>query len=919
MILPVPYVLRNLARRRTRTFIGALGIFLTVTLLTAIQIGLDSVSTSYLDLVALQSGKADLLITAKGSEAFNAEWFDPAPVLAQLQTNSYWAGVSPRWQGFIQASARGEDRPTLLIGIDPARERKLDLSGLAPVPSLAAGTCAVSRQLAEKLALKPGTAVTLRASDYTPDLTLKVELILDRQLMFPQEVKDFVVVNEAAARSVLGEPVRVQTLAGALRQPRDFYRAGDLHGSVRRLQDAGEALAASLGTEYQVRLPKAAAITAFQNVTAPVQAVFGVFAVLALTITGLLIYSLFSVAVEERVREYAILRTLGAKGRDIFSLVLTESCVLCFLGVAPGVLTGALFARGVVFLVSLAMKANGAEVRAEISLRTLLLTLAAGVALSLGSALPPALRATRSRIVDALDPLRRGQIPARQDGEDAIQRPLILAGLALSSLSLVVFFVLPNAFLSGNPALIGAVLLCLLLSILLGLTLTAVGLLPFVEQAFLRMVQFALGPAAQLAGRNLERHRRRHRTTALLFTLSVSLVIFVASLFALFSRTALALVELRHGADLRLHSGRSESRAKSELASLPDVQAVSEVRYLNSRSEQGTAYDVLIADLVGLKQLWIVPFGVDPELPSVLYQEQLAWASAVPGALTNLAASDAAGAPIGSQAATIPPIILSLAIARFLEVDTGDVVQLTFYLGAQRQESRFRVTGIAAAMPGFDNFRGRVAAAVGAGALISRQQFDRLIAAAPPEARQSLFFIKANGGAAGQKAVAKRIREDADPRYRFGVQCTAEQQEQAKALYWATQVFFGFLLGVAVIIAVFALIASMASTVIERRWEIGVLKALGLRRRELFRMFLGEAIVVTLAAGFSGGVIGFGLAWLFMLQAAVLMETATVFTLPYFTFVATFVISITAGALAAYLPTRGLLSKTAAEILRGGG
>jgi hypothetical protein len=41
-----------------------------------------------------------------------------------------------------------------------------------------------------------------------------------------------------------------------------------------------------------------------------------------------------------------------------------------------------------------------------------------------------------------------------------------------------------------------------------------------------------------------------------------------------------------------------------------------------------------------------------------------------------------------------------------------------------------------------------------------------------------------------------------------------------------------------------------------------------------------------------------------------------VFTMPYVTFLATFVISVAAGAVAAHLPTRGLLRKPAAEILR---
>jgi putative ABC transport system permease protein len=137
-------------------------------------------------------------------------------------------------------------------------------------------------------------------------------------------------------------------------------------------------------------------------------------------------------------------------------------------------------------------------------------------------------------------------------------------------------------------------------------------------------------------------------------------------------------------------------------------------------------------------------------------------------------------------------------------------------------------------------------------------------------------------------------------------------------MYWATQVLFGLLLAVAVTVAVFALIASMATAVIERRWEIGVLKVLGLRRSQLFRMFLAEAVVLTLSSGLCGGAIGFLLASLLVAQAAALVEVPIVFPMPYGTFFATFAISVVAGAIAAHLPTRRLLKRTAAEILRAG-
>ena len=65
------------------------------------------------------------------------------------------------------------------------------------------------------------------------------------------------------------------------------------------------------------------------------------------------------------------------------------------------------------------------------------------------------------------------------------------------------------------------------------------------------------------------------------------------------------------------------------------------------------------------------------------------------------------------------------------------------------------------------------------------------------------------------------------------------------------------LLAVAIVIAVFALIASMASTVLERRREIGVLKALGAKSRYILMQFLAEALTIT----FIGGVLGVVLAY----------------------------------------------------------
>jgi putative ABC transport system permease protein len=859
------YVLRNFARRKTRAAMGILGVFCTLALLTGVHVGLESVAVSYVDLVSLHAGKADILIRREGSDWFRPEAFDPALVKAAPSLK----GLSPRLMGVRPLH---DGRFAVIVGIDPAREQELGIDGFTPWPALGRGTCALSESLAKQIS---GDSIEIG------DVTLKKVGTIERQLVFPQHLKDFVVMDLESARSVLAEPRGVHFLAGAFHDPKRYYDARDLRKSVLSLKAAGEAIAEELGKDYALSLPKAQAITQFEQVSGPLRAVFGIFALVALAITALLIYSLISVSVEERIREHAILRTIGAKRRHIFSMVIAESAALCLMGVVPGVFAGLLFARAILALAGLAMGGQAGSISLELSGATARFCLGAGAAVSLASALLPAFRSTRWRIVDALDPMRRGQIPPAA-AEGSLSRPLLIAGLALSAISGTVFFLLPNAVLSGDPSLVGGVVLGLLVVILIGFTMIAVAASPVVERVVLFFLGGFFGPSAELAGRNLGRHRRRNVTTSMMFALSVSFVLFLASLVALFSRTSLSFIERKVGADLRisLHDPKDESIV-SDLRRIEEISEVATAVHLRGRSEEGIAYDVVASDLVGMKHLWVVPFGVD-------------------GSLIRF----------GDDAA-----VVSLSMARHLDIQKGSLITLSFRLGSERKDLRVRVAEVESSLPGFPNFRARAGNAQGAGLLLTRATFDRMTASAPREAFDGFALVKTKGSGAKAAAV---VRDRLALQHRLGVECAEEEKKEAVALYWATQILFAMLLGVAVTIALFGLVASMATAVLERRWEVGVLKAIGLRRGHLFRMFAAEAVTLTVSSGLLGGGMGFLLAWLFVVQAALLMEIPVAFTLPWITFAATFLVCGFAGLAASWLPTRRLLRRPVAEILRAG-
>jgi putative ABC transport system permease protein len=110
------------------------------------------------------------------------------------------------------------------------------------------------------------------------------------------------------------------------------------------------------------------------------------------------------------------------------------------------------------------------------------------------------------------------------------------------------------------------------------------------------------------------------------------------------------------------------------------------------------------------------------------------------------------------------------------------------------------------------------------------------------------------------------------------------------------------LLGLAVVIAVLGIINTLALSVIERTREVGLLRAVGLSRRQLRRMVRLESVAIAVLGAVLGVVlgIGFGVA----LQRAISDQGVDVLSIPWVQLVVFVLISAVVGVLAAVLPAR---------------
>jgi putative ABC transport system permease protein len=109
------------------------------------------------------------------------------------------------------------------------------------------------------------------------------------------------------------------------------------------------------------------------------------------------------------------------------------------------------------------------------------------------------------------------------------------------------------------------------------------------------------------------------------------------------------------------------------------------------------------------------------------------------------------------------------------------------------------------------------------------------------------------------------------------------------------------LLGLSVIVSLLGMINTLVLAVFERTRELGMLRAVGMTRRQVRRMIRHEAVVIALIGAGIGLPLGVGLGAL-VIQSLAQFDVS--FSLPVGTLAIFTVVAVVAGLLAALLPAR---------------
>jgi putative ABC transport system permease protein len=562
----------------------------------------------------------------------------------------------------------------------------------------------------------------------------------------------------------------------------------------------------------------------------------------ALFVGSFVIANTLSITVAQRTRELATLRTLGATRRQVLASVMLEALLIGVIASIVGLFLGLALAKALnALLVSFGIDLP--SVGTVFATRTVIVSLLVGVVVTLLAAIRPALRSTR---VPPIAAVREGALlpPSRfaRFGQPA----------AVATIALAVALLLVGLLVGGLSTAVRLIALGVgTVGLFLGVSMLAPKLVPPLVAVLGWPATKIGGGAGRLARGNASRNPSRTASTASALMIGLALVTLVgvlaAGLKSRFSDAVNKVFVANYAVTATNNFSPIGVASERTLRHVPGVLVVSGVR-----AGQGRAF--------GSK---INVTGVDPNVSDVIKVNWQAGGPQTPAAL------GADGAFVSHDYAKAQHLSVGSPIA--VQTPTGATMQL-------------KLRGIFSPPKGGTPY-GDVT--------VSTTRFD-----ATYENPQNLYtFVNMQGGvtAANTNRLDAALSGFPDAK----VQTKSEfKKNQLQGITTLLNLLY-VLLSLSIIISLFGIVNTLVLTVFERTREIGMLRAVGMSRRQLRRMIRHESIITALL----GATFGIPLGVILALMVGVAIKYPA-FTIPVGTLVVFVIAAVLAGIIAAIFPAR---------------
>jgi putative ABC transport system permease protein len=570
-----------------------------------------------------------------------------------------------------------------------------------------------------------------------------------------------------------------------------------------------------------------------------------VFAFVAVFVGAFLIFNTFSITVAQRIREFGMLRTIGAGRGQILTSVVVEALAIGVLGALLGLAGGYAIAVGLNELF-VALGIDLPTTALVTKTRTVIVSLLIGIGVTLVSSFVPALRATQVPPIAALMALELPQSRRRGIVVAALAMLLGLAGLTM---------VLAGLFGGGSAGTRAGLMGAGAVAVLLGVSLFSPRLIRPLASLIGRPLEALRRLTGRLARENTQRNPARTAVTAAALMIGLAVVAFVTVFAAGIKSSIATAVDESFQGELVLQNSDGFSPISPKAARLaegvPGVElvatmSVAQAKVLDSGAKERVS-------------------GIDRDAGEVI---SIDWTEGGPETLRSFGDDQA---------------IVEESFASSNDLEIGDSVRFLTQVGAR---PRLRVVG---------EYEDR--AELFGSAIVTQG----LMASAFDQRDDTIDFVKLAPGADAEAVQGRLVRAmDRD----FPVVEVRNQQELKENQEEQINQLLGLiyaLLALAVIVSLFGIANTLALSIHERTRELGMLRAIGMSRRQVRTMIRYEAVITALIGALLGMVIGVIFA---ALIAQPLEEDGFALSYPIGQLVTMLVFAAIAGVVAAIGPAR---------------
>ncbi|ALC06673.1 ABC-type transport system, involved in lipoprotein release, permease component [Corynebacterium deserti GIMN1.010] len=577
-------------------------------------------------------------------------------------------------------------------------------------------------------------------------------------------------------------------------------------------QELVDALSSELGADYSVETGEALveeATSMIREALSFVQYFLVAFGLIALLVGTFIIANTFSMIVAQRMREFALLRALGTSPGQLTRSVVLEAIIVGIFGSALGVLGG----MGLVWAISAVLNSMGMPMGSSVGITpsVVIISLVLGTVVTVVSAWAPARRAGEVKPVEAMRNMESTTVRS-------MMGRTITGGIILA---LGIILAVAGAMMNDSSTATRSILVGFgALFVIVGTFFFSAALSMPVVGGLGRIIGAPFGSIGRLAATNSKRNPRRTATTAFALTLGIALVTAIGMLSATMKDAVSDMMEQQYTADYILQgpTNANITMPKDAVNDVREAEGVADVVMVNMNmaSVDGQySYGQMGQNLT---------FTADGDVSQVISTESVN----------------------GSLDLTNPGVIATQAFADQNGWAVGDSLEL----GAMGQSvGEIELIG---------TFTGNDA--------IGQMVVSEASLADTPLADQSvpqLMLVKGEDGI-DKEQLRTNLEEAVADYIVISVKSAQEFAGETAAMIDIMMNILYALLALSVIVAIIGIINTLALNVIERRQEIGMLRAVGMKRGQIRTMITLESVQIAIYGAVIGIAIGLGLGWAFV-------------------------------------------------------